>query len=71
MTPNHINFIQWHQAMGVAQQVCARIFRAGGSPADAMSAFGLPAREAQAHDWSKAVAAIARRVCGDRTRRVA
>ncbi len=47
MTPDHINPIQWHQANSIARQSCARFFRDGGTPADAMRAFGLePAKPA-------------------------
>jgi hypothetical protein len=49
--PDHINPFQWHQAMGVARQACARIFRDGGRPADALAAFGL--KDAVSKDWSK------------------
>jgi hypothetical protein len=62
MTPEHINPLQWHQALGVARQSCARFFRDGGIPADAMCAFGL--KPLPAHDdWSHAVEAIAERLC--------
>jgi hypothetical protein len=63
MSPNHVNPLQWHQAIGVARQSCARFFRDGGSPVDAVHAFGLPADERLAHDWSKAVEAIATTLC--------
>ena len=39
MTPDHINPIQWHQAQSVSRQTCARVFRDGGSPRDALAAF--------------------------------
>ncbi len=61
MIPGHINPLQWHQALGVARQSCARFFRDGTAPGDAMRAFGL-APEA-ATDWSKAVEAIASVLC--------
>ena len=41
MSPHHINPAQWQQAMGYARQACARIFRDGGTPAEACRAFGL------------------------------
>ena len=43
MSFNHVNPLQWHQAVGVARQSCARFFRDGGAPADALLAFGLSA----------------------------
>jgi len=62
MSREHINPMQWHQAMGVARQVSARIFRDGGSAADALAAFGLKS-EAGELDWSRAVEAIAEALC--------
>ena len=55
--PQHINPVQWQQSLGVARQASARIFRDGGTPDDALRAFGLKA--GQGSDWSKAVEAIA------------
>ena len=43
MSFNHVNPLQWHQAVGIARQSCARFFRDGGAPADALLAFGLSA----------------------------
>ena len=54
---------QWHQAVGVARQVCARIFRDGGNPADAIVAFGLGGSRSRPADWSKAVCLIAQSLC--------
>jgi hypothetical protein len=59
---------QWHQAIGVARQACARIFRDGGRPADAVRAFGL---SAEADDWARAVAIIAQSLCAAPLRRAA
>jgi hypothetical protein len=70
MIPDHINPLQWHQALGVARQACARIFRDGGTPADALKAFGAPAT-AVAVDWAKAVDQIAERLCAAPLRRAA
>jgi hypothetical protein len=72
MTPaDHINPLQWHQALGIARQSCARFFRDGGKPADALMAFGLPADAVPAADWSKAVEAIAEALCAVPVRRAA
>ena len=65
MIPDHINPMQWHQAMGVARQVSARIFRDGGSAADALAAFGLQSNTNEL-DWSRAVEAIAESLCSQR-----
>ena len=71
MTRDHINHLQWHQAIGYARQASARIFRDGGSPADAMRAFGIDPDSAQAPDWQKAVEAIAEAMCSQPQRRAA
>ncbi|MCB1521662.1 MAG: hypothetical protein KDJ37_13955 [Hyphomicrobiaceae bacterium] len=64
MTTQHINSLQWHQAMGFARQSCARIFRDGGNPADALEAFGLDAdRTYGAADWDKTVEMVAEYLC--------
>ena len=70
MSPRYINPVQWQQAMGYARQACARIFRDGGSPADAVRAFGLPASEPGA-DWSLAVDRIAQSLCAGALRKAA
>lgn len=69
MSPDHINPMQWHQAIGLARQACARVYRDGGSPGDAMTAFGLTA--AASAGWSKAVAQIAEALCAEPLRRAA
>lgn len=58
MNPQFANPIQWQQNVGLARQACARIFRDGGSPADALRVFGL--QEANApRDWAVVVDRIA------------
>jgi hypothetical protein len=69
--PDHVNPVQWQQAQGVARQTCARFFRDGGTPEDALKAFGLSAGETSALDWSRAVDAIAQTLCSAPIRRVA
>ena len=34
--PDHLSPLQWHQAIAVSRQECARIFRDGGTPGDAL-----------------------------------
>jgi len=63
MTPNHINSVQWTQAVGYSRQACARVFRDGGSPVDALTAFGLLSDDIAHHDWSRAVDLIATSLC--------
>ena len=70
MFPHHINPLQWSQAAGYARQACARIFRDGGSPADALSAFGIGMPSAEA-DWSVAVDRIAQALCASPQRKAA
>jgi len=70
MFPRHINPVQWQQSIGVARQACARFFRDGGSPADALAAFGMGGSEPAA-DWSVAVERIALALCAPALRRAA
>lgn len=56
-TPAHLNPIQWHQSLGLARQICARVFRDGGTAGDALEAFGVAARSDVT--WDKAVEMIA------------
>jgi hypothetical protein len=58
MTPNNVNPVQWQQTVGYARNVCARVFRDGGKPADALAAFGLTNVDAP-KDWATVVDRIA------------
>ncbi len=66
MGPDYINPLQWHNAMGLARQSCARVFRDGGTPGDALKAFGLrpsvPNESAEV-SWDTAVARVAQALC--------
>lgn len=42
MSPHNVNPLQWHQAIGIARQTCARVFRDGGTPADALKLLASP-----------------------------
>jgi hypothetical protein len=66
-----IDPLQWHPAIGVARQMCARVFRDGGTPADAVTAFGLSIGGTEALTWSKAVESIAQGLCANRSRKAA
>jgi hypothetical protein len=70
MSPRYINPVQWQQAMGYARLACARIFRDGGSPAEALRAFGLGSADVSA-DWSVAVDRIAQSLCVSPLRKAA
>ncbi len=64
MTPTHINPVQWQQALGYARQSCAHVFRDGGTPEDALRAFGLSMLKDQSDsDWSGVVEHIADAIC--------
>ncbi len=69
--PDHVNSIQWQNAQGVARQACARFFRDGRNPEDALKAFGLENTERSELDWSRAVDAIAQKLCAAPQRRAA
>jgi hypothetical protein len=71
MIPEHINPMQWHQAQGIARQSCARFFRDGGTPEDALRAFGVRGDIDIAADWSRAVDAITQTLCATPSRRAA
>jgi len=70
MTANRINPQQWNHAISVARQSCARVFRDGGAPADALEAFGLAGDNAVS-DWSAAVEMIAQALCTQPAERAA
>lgn len=59
--PDHVNPIQWHQALAVSRQTCARVFRDGGTPIEALAAFGLVADSAI--NWERAVELVAAKLC--------
>ncbi len=63
MKPQHINPVQWQQALGLARQSCARIFRDGGTPDDALRNFGLNQQASNDNDWGATVTTIAQGFC--------
>jgi len=65
MTMQSMNTAEWDHATGVARQVCARVFRDGGAPADALDAFGLAHEDIQGN-WRAAVERIAHALCQSR-----
>ena len=56
--------------MDYARQACARIFRDGGKPADALAAFGLMCHESTV-DWSVVVDRIAELLCAPKLSKAA
>jgi hypothetical protein len=69
--PDHVNSIQWQSAQGMARQACARFFRDGRTPEDALKAFGVETLEQSELDWSRAVDTIAQTLCMAQQRRAA
>ena len=61
LEPRHVRPRQWRQAVDVARETCARFFRDGRSPADAMRAFGFA--PSGAADWAQAVNLLAELHC--------
>lgn len=72
-TPHNVNPVEWQQNIGYARLACARIFRDGGKPADALEAFGIAARDGAASpsDWGQVVERIALSMSPGRQRRAA
>jgi hypothetical protein len=71
--PDYLSPIQWHQAIAVSRQECARIFRDGGTPHDALAAFGLSVDVSADADasWERVVDQIAAELCAHRMKRAA
>jgi hypothetical protein len=59
--PDYLSPIQWHQAVAVSREQCARIFRDGGAPTDALLAFGLHGETGA--NWERVVDLIAAELC--------
>lgn len=62
--PSNVNPVQWNQAIGLARQSCARVYRGGGKPTDAAALFGLDARTIGAAEWDRVIESIAWSLCG-------
>jgi hypothetical protein len=67
--PDYLSPIQWHQAIAVSRQECARIFRDGGTPQDALVAFGL--RPEESANWERVVDLVAGELCAHPVQRAA
>jgi hypothetical protein len=68
--PAYVNPIQWHQAVAMSREICARVFRDGGSPTDAVIAF-RPVEADDALSWERAVDLIASEICAHPVARAA
>ncbi len=62
-TDNQINSTQWTEAVGRARNYCTAIDRRGGSPLDAVRAYGLFELDQEPSDWEKARQIIALAMC--------
>lgn len=67
--PDHVNPIQWHQALSVSRQTCARVFRDGGAPSDAIRPYCGELQDDIS--WEKAVDLIANALCAHPVARAA
>jgi hypothetical protein len=54
---------QWTEAVGRAHDYCSAIGRRGGSPIDAVRAYGLFKLDSDPADWEKAEQLIALAMC--------
>jgi hypothetical protein len=61
--PAHVNSLQWHHAQSIARQTCARVFRDGGQPADALQVFDIKLSETRRLGWARAVELITELHC--------
>ena len=71
MKPHHVLPLEWSEAQGIARQACARIFRDGGRPIDALVMFGIPRNRGGSADWSNVVDRIAEHLCAMQAKRAA
>lgn len=65
MAPDHVSTMHWDHAVSIARQTCARLFRDGAAPADALQAFGINPPEGDNLDWSRAIDRIAEVICAN------
>jgi hypothetical protein len=62
--PANINPVQWSQAVGLARQAAARVYRNGGSAREAAESFGIRLADVPDLSWDRAIEMMAERVCG-------
>ena len=71
-TPHDVQPAQYSEALLIARQSCARIFARGGTPSDALQAFGLgPCTEEAKDGWPRTVDRIAAAICAKAQKRAA
>ena len=61
LEPQRVHPLRWRQSVDVSREVCARFFRDGRSPADAVRSCGLALSEAAT--WAQAVNVLAELHC--------
>jgi hypothetical protein len=61
--PANINPVQWSQAVGLARQAAARVYRNGGSAREAAESMGVRIDTDVEVTWDRAVLMMAERVC--------
>jgi hypothetical protein len=61
--PAHSNSMQWHHAQSIARQSCARVFRDGGQPTDALREFDVDVFHTGKLGWGRAVELITDSLC--------
>ena len=62
-SPAHANAMQWHHAQSLARQTCARVFRDGGQPVDALREFNVTLSDTRKLGWGRAVEVISESLC--------
>jgi hypothetical protein len=62
-SPAHSNSMQWHYTQSIARETCARVFREGGLPADALQEFDIKSSETSKLGWGRAVELITESLC--------
>jgi hypothetical protein len=62
--PSNINPVQWSQAVGLARQAAARVYRNGGAAREAAESIGVQLGPGQDLSWDRAIEMMAERICG-------
>jgi len=57
--PANINHVEWELALSLGRSICADFFKKGGTPADALTAYGTAPRRGELANWKVAIETIA------------
>lgn len=60
--PDYVNPVEWELALSMARSICADMFRKGGTPLDALRAYGIE-RSFSHPNWQNAIDIIALANC--------